>query len=192
MFAIYMITPIATSIIQSHAYRFSNGDWISSFASFSDDDPDIDYKVQLLEHVLKQEPWLVNSRDSRGLTPLGNAAEMGFLKSSEVLLRFGADPSRSFVRRELMNSKREKWTALALAIENGHQEIARVLIEAGADIGKIETSALARNDYGSLNEFLSDTSPRKANLPHAAQTERERIDERIKEDTERLWYGPKN
>lgn len=64
-------------------------------------------------------------RNKQGGTPLGIAAQKGFLKIVELLLAYGADPN--------LRSGIGGFTALALAASTGRQDLVKVLLDAGAD-----------------------------------------------------------
>lgn len=74
----------------------------------------------------------VNSRDhKRGWTPLLYATEAGDEKIVSLLLRYEADPN--------MVSTQDEISALHRAASNGHLEIAKKLIDSGADINCTDT-----------------------------------------------------
>ncbi len=76
-----------------------------------------------------------NATKMGGLTPLHYAARQGNVEATEALIKGGAKmdtPSGS-----------EQTTPLVLAIANGHFDVAKVLVEHGADVNKANVMGLA-------------------------------------------------
>lgn len=74
----------------------------------------------------------VNSCDNSGATPLQICAALGWTEAVALLLKHRADVDRSCPLG---------WTALMQAARNGHSNIVRMLIDAGAN-------AADRNSFG--------------------------------------------
>ena len=72
----------------------------------------------------------VNSRDSDGYTPLIHACLSGNRQIVQLLLAKGADVNAPFY--PVVSGKKEKLTALTVAKSRGWDEIAKLLVEAGA------------------------------------------------------------
>jgi uncharacterized protein len=77
--------------------------------------------------LIEQDPALVNSYSPDGFSPLSLAVFFGHPETVDVLLAAGAEVSAP--SRESM-----KLTPLASALAAGHNQIARTLIEHGADV----------------------------------------------------------
>ena len=84
----------------------------------------------------------VNARHMSGWTPLTEASRGGHAGIVKILLAEGADPNaESIYTRE---------TALMLAAQEGHEDIAEMLIRGGADIGREDNkgkTALDKAEY---------------------------------------------
>lgn len=92
-----------------------------------------------VEALIKEDPTLVNAYSVDGFTPLGLAAFFGHPKIVDVLLAAGAEVNAA--SRETM-----KMTPLASALAAQQNDIARTLIEHGADV-----NAKAENDLSPLH-----------------------------------------
>ena len=79
----------------------------------------------VLLYILCQPDFAVDERDRMGLTPLHWAAQQGDECSTEVLLKFGADPNAA---------DHNGLTALHWAASGGNASCISQLLEAGADI----------------------------------------------------------
>jgi ankyrin repeat protein len=77
--------------------------------------------------LIEQDPALANSYSSDGFAPLSLAVFFGHLETVDALLAAGAEVSAP--SRETM-----KLTPLASALAAGHNQIARTLIEHGAQV----------------------------------------------------------
>jgi len=97
-------------------------------------------QTQRLKELITADPSLVNSHAPDGFTPLGLAVFFGHPETVRTLLDAGADVN--LASREAM-----KVTPLASASAARQLEIARLLIEHGADV-----NARAANDFTPLHE----------------------------------------
>lgn len=97
-------------------------------------------QTQRLRELIAADPSLVNSHSSDGFTPLGLSVFFGHPENVNALLEAGADVN--LASRETM-----KVTPLASASAAGQYEIARVLIEHGANV-----NARAASDFTPLHE----------------------------------------
>lgn len=97
-------------------------------------------QTQRLKELITSDPSLVNSHAHDGFTPLGLAVFFGHPETVKTLLDAGADVN--LASRESM-----KVTPLASASAARQLEIARMLIERGADV-----NARASNDFTPLHE----------------------------------------
>lgn len=81
-----------------------------------------------LDRILRVDPHAVQSFSSDGFTPLGYAAYFGHLEAVRRLLRAGASPNVA---------SRNPLSVMPLhsALAEQRKEMARVLVEAGADVG---------------------------------------------------------
>ena len=80
------------------------------------------------EAVTRSLKWgrSVDKKDQIDLSPLFHAARAGKLETVKQLLDLGADPN--------ITSKYNNWRPLEGAIDHGHVEVARILIERGTDL----------------------------------------------------------
>jgi len=97
-------------------------------------------RTERLQQLIAADPSLVNSHASDGFTPLGLAVFFGQPRAVHVLLDAGADVN--LASRDSM-----KVTPLASASAARQLEIARTLIEHGADV-----NARASGDFTPLHE----------------------------------------
>jgi len=97
-------------------------------------------QTERLQQLIAADPSLVNSHASDGFTPLGLAVFFGQPRAVHVLLDAGADVN--LASRDSM-----KVTPLASASAARQLEIARTLIEHGADV-----NARASGDFTPLHE----------------------------------------
>jgi ankyrin repeat protein len=97
-------------------------------------------QTERLKELIAADPSLINSHSHDGFTPLGLAVFFGQPKAVKTLLDAGADVN--LASRESM-----KVTPLASASAARQLEIARVLIEHGADV-----NARAASDFTPLHE----------------------------------------
>lgn len=80
-----------------------------------------------------------NTFDKNDLTPLFQAAEMGFLEGAKMLVKYGADPN--------LSAGRDKDTPLALAVLDGQVELTQLFLMYGGDPNRImanDNTALVR------------------------------------------------
>ena len=84
-------------------------------------------QIDRVRALIQQDPALVNSYSPDGFAPLSLAAFFGHAETVDVLLAAGAEVSAP--SRETM-----KLTPLASALAAGHNQIARTLIEHGAQV----------------------------------------------------------
>ena len=97
-------------------------------------------QTQRLRELLAADPSLVNSHSHDGFTPLGLAVFFGQPQAVKALLDAGADVN-------LASKESMKVTPLASASAARQLEIARLLIEHGADV-----NARAASDFTPLHE----------------------------------------
>ena len=88
-----------------------------------------------IEYIVEECGFEVNAHDHKNYTPLGYAAMMGHLQTVQLLVEYGADIKH--VRNNAGPSFSgagmfEGSTALDLAVENGHEEVACYLLNATA------------------------------------------------------------
>jgi ankyrin repeat protein len=103
-----------------------------------------------LQHLIEQDPSLVNSYSADGFTPLGLATFFGHAETVEALIHAGAEVNAAY--RETM-----KLTPLASAMAVDRNDIARTLLTNGADV-----NAKAVNDLRPLH-----TAAARGNLESA-------------------------
>ncbi len=101
----------------------------------------LDYPLIVKQDVMSLPPV-------GGLTPLMEAARNNAFESAEVLLKAGADPNLKTP---------EKMTALLVAITNAHWDVAKLIIDSGADVndGSIAQAEEARNSKNTLSRPAS-------------------------------------
>lgn len=97
-------------------------------------------QTQRLKELIAADPSLVNSHSNDGFTPLGLAVFFGHPETVNALLDAGADVN-------LASQESMKVTPLASASAARQFEIARTLIEHGANV-----NARASNDFTPLHE----------------------------------------
>jgi cytochrome c2 len=90
----------------------------------------------LLDHGVK-----IDSLDKEGSTPLQVAAKMGSKDVARILTDAGADVNAISVGQGVDRFTRGERTALHLALQENHLEIARILRSAGAVAGPIVSSS---------------------------------------------------
>ena len=88
-------------------------------ASWQTRHPDTDALALLVDHGAD-----INAADKDGFMPIHIAAETGNLPAVRFLLDQGADP----------NSTCQRWTVLEIAQDNGHDQVAALLLERGAKV----------------------------------------------------------
>ena len=90
---------------------------------------------KVIEYMVKECGFEVNAHDHKNYTPLGYAAMMGHLHTVQLLVKYGADIKHVRNNAGLSFSGAgmfEGSTALDLAVENGHVEVACYLLNATA------------------------------------------------------------
>ncbi len=127
----------------------------------------VEGQIDMMNFLLKKGADVNCIGDELGETPLMAAAQMGHSKAVEILLGHGADPN--------VKTKEGK-TALTLALEYHHPEIAAVLQQRGAKASILD--AASAGDIESVRALLR-TDPQAINakdalgyspLYHAAET----------------------
>lgn len=113
------------------------------------------------EAVLSQKPDAFTEFSSDGFTALGYAAYFGNREMVRLLLSKGADPS-------VPSNNREAYPPLHSSLAGGHKEIARMLIDAGADV-----DASAANGYRPLHYCASSGDIESARFLIDAGAERD-------------------
>lgn len=86
-----------------------------------------DFLMNLLTKGHKGVPVNLNFQDCHGRTPLHAAAEMGHLKTCELILDYGKV-------RNLNLGDCEGLTPLALACKNRHNNVVKLLVRSGAEL----------------------------------------------------------
>ena len=84
-----------------------------------------------LRELLKKDPALANAESADGFSPLGLAAFFGRLDAVRVLLQHGA-------RVNQPSNNPQKVMPLHSAVAGGHLEIARALLDAGAEVDAVQ------------------------------------------------------
>jgi ankyrin repeat protein len=87
--------------------------------------------LTMMSALLKAAPYLIDVKDSDGLTPLYIAAENGNLEVIRFLLEKGANVNQA--------EKSYGATPLFIAVQNGHLEVIKFLIEKGANVNQATT-----------------------------------------------------
>ena len=85
----------------------------------------------------------VNARDNRGVTPLVQASEMGFIEGVDELIKSGA-------RIDEANNTGE--TPLISAVHRKDLALVRMLVKAGANPDRPDNSGRSARDYASLDK----------------------------------------
>lgn len=85
----------------------------------------------------------VNARDNRGVTPLVQASEMGFIEGVDELIKSGA-------RIDEANNTGE--TPLISAVHRKDLALVRLLIKAGANPDRPDNSGRSARDYAALDK----------------------------------------
>lgn len=85
----------------------------------------------------------VNARDNRGVTPLVQASEMGFLEAVDELIKSGA-------RIDEANNTGE--TPLISAVHRKDLALVRMLVKAGANPDRPDNSGRSARDYAALDK----------------------------------------
>lgn len=106
----------------------------------------------------------INARDSRGVTPLVLAANLGFIEGVELLVDYKA-------RVDEANDAGE--TPLISAVHNRNIALMRILLKAGADPDRADNSGRSARDYAMLGgsgsnlvaEIEANAKPKEARKP---------------------------
>ncbi|KAK7707020.1 Glycerophosphocholine phosphodiesterase [Diaporthe eres] len=93
----------------------------------------------------------INWQDSSGETALHIAARFGHDECSRILLQ-GTEEQKANL--ELVE-KNFNWTPLHIAAVDGHLSVAKLLIEAGADVDKIDSSGWTAREHAALRGHLA-------------------------------------
>ena len=119
------------------------------------------HRVGALQEMLEALPReeadeLIKATDETGMTPLLWSAKRGFADVVEVLLAFGADASHCITAGDVDGA-----TALHHAARKGHNEIAALLINAGAPVNAVNLDhstplhwAARKNNTGAIKILL--------------------------------------
>lgn len=91
---------------------------------------------------LLQKGANVDARDTRGVTPLQIATNLGFVEGVELLIRFKADPDQADDTGE---------TPLISAVHRRNLAMARSLLVGGADPDRPDSSGRSARDYAKLD-----------------------------------------
>ncbi|KAJ6779408.1 hypothetical protein PWT90_09249 [Aphanocladium album] len=95
--------------------------------------------LDLINFVLDTRDIGIDSHGGRGCTPLYSATESGRTESVRLLLDRGADPSAL----SMPDGSSDVSYPLDTAMRNGHDDIGKMLINAGADVARGETIIFA-------------------------------------------------
>jgi ankyrin repeat protein len=102
-------------------------------------------EAKKMKNLLEQSPWLVNSKDAYGWTPLQIAALMGHKQVVKLLIETGA---------HVNEADRFGFTALHLAALRNNNEIYKLLVKNGATLkGKETTSSEDQPDVFSTADI---------------------------------------
>mmetsp|Transcript_51345 Transcript_51345/g.143682 ORF Transcript_51345/g.143682 Transcript_51345/m.143682 type:complete len:219 (-) Transcript_51345:28-684(-) len=106
--------------------------------------------TRCLDMILSHEEASVNSTTHSEWTALHWAASRGAVEATQVLLQHGADP-------ELRNGE-EKKTALRIALDHGHEDVADLLDSTGEDNERLVGTAYTRpGTLGAASDELNCT-----------------------------------
>lgn len=100
--------------------------------------------VEKMKTLLEQSPWLVNSKDAYGWTPLQIAALMGHKQVVKLLIEAGAPVNEA---------DRYGFTALHLAALRKNKEIYKLLVKNGAALKGKETASSEDPDLFSAEDI---------------------------------------
>jgi ankyrin repeat protein len=104
----------------------------------------IDGNKQIVE-LLLQKGANPNVRNAKGNTPLILSINRGFTDVALLLLSYGADPNLKSSINDL------NYTALMVASMKGDVQVARVLIDKGANVNDRATTGISALDYAKRN-----------------------------------------
>lgn len=92
--------------------------------------------TQQVQHMIEQQADIINELSSHGFFPLGIAAHFGHEDIVRSLLRAHANPNAS-------SQNGYHVYPLHSALSNGHNAIAKMLIEAGASVNVLQSSNIS-------------------------------------------------
>jgi len=93
----------------------------------------------------------INWQDKTGETALHIAARFGHEECARVLLR-GTDEQKANLG---LAEKSFAWTALHIAAVDGHLSVAQLLVDAGADVDKLDSSGWTAKEHAALRGHLA-------------------------------------
>ncbi|XP_015921462.2 ankyrin repeat and SAM domain-containing protein 6 [Parasteatoda tepidariorum] len=109
-----------------------------------------DGDVLKIKSVLERDPPLVNSSQSpSGITPLMVASVLGLYDVANILISHGASLH--------IQDTEKGWTALTHAVFNGHFEIVKLLLDAGANVNICATNGCTALDLAKQNVSCPST-----------------------------------
>lgn len=106
------------------------------------------YKV--IVEMLVQAGVEINWRDSTGETALHVAARFGHDECAEVIIA-GSDTSKADL--EIVENS-YAWTPLHVAAVDGHFSVVKLLIEAGADVSRLDSSGWTAKEHAALRGHM--------------------------------------
>ncbi|TPX10013.1 uncharacterized protein E0L32_008860 [Thyridium curvatum] len=92
----------------------------------------------------------INWQDQAGETALHVAARFGHNECAKILLA-GTESQKADLE---LAEKTFAWTPLHIAAVDGHYTVAQLLVEAGADVGKIDSSGWTAKEHAALRGHL--------------------------------------
>lgn len=92
----------------------------------------------------------INWQDSSGETALHVAARFGHVDCAKILLE-GSDDQRADLE---LAENTYSWTPLHIASVDGHRAIVNLLIDAGADVGKVDSSGWTAKEHAALRGHM--------------------------------------
>ena len=92
----------------------------------------------------------INWQDGAGETALHVAARFGHDECARILLD-GTDSQKADVE---LREKTFAWTPLHIAAVDGHPAVAQMLVEAGAEVGKLDSSGWSAKEHAALRGHL--------------------------------------
>ncbi|HEY0866130.1 MAG TPA: ankyrin repeat domain-containing protein [Fimbriimonas sp.] len=115
--------------------------------------------LHVLESILLSDPHAHQAHSTDGFTPLGYAAYFGHLEAVRLLLRKGASPN-------VASENPLHVTPLHSALDQGRKEMARALVENGADVNASQGDGWTPLHYCAQN---GDVETAKFLLDHGAR-----------------------
>lgn len=104
----------------------------------------------------------VNTQDEQGETPLHISARFGHVKCAKAIL----DATKDAPIHLDLPEKTFGWTALFVACVDGHHDMVKLLVEAGADLSRCDSSGWTAKEHAALRghmkiaELLAEHTPR--------------------------------